>query len=258
LVACGLLAILLAWPATYRVSCDCELQPVTRRFVAAPFDGKLQRSFVEPGDLVSQEQLLANMDGREIRWELAGVEAEAAQAAKQLDGYLAAGEFGPAEITKYEIERLRLKTQILRHRADNLQIQSPLEGIVIRGDLKKAEGAPVQVGQTLFEIAPLDAMIVEMAIPAEDVAYVSQGAGVQVSLDAFPGRRWNGQLSRIHPRSELKDEEHVFLGEMQLQTTIETLRPGMRGTARIVGPRRSWAWIWLHKPWEKLLLWWGW
>jgi biotin carboxyl carrier protein len=257
-IGCLLLLALMACPATYRLKCDCELQPVTRRFVAAPFDGKLERSLVEPGDLVQAGQVLAQMDGREIRWELAGAAAELARAQKQRDGYLAGGEYGPAELTRFEIERLQLKTQLLENRHSNLEIRSPLDGIVIRGDLKKAEGAPVQVGQTLFEVAPLDKMIVEIAISDEDIAYARVGADVEVALDAFPAERWPGKLARIHPRSEVQDEQNVFLGEFTLGASELPLRPGMRGEARIVGPRRSWGWILLHRPWDKLTLWWGW
>jgi multidrug efflux pump subunit AcrA (membrane-fusion protein) len=253
-----LLAAVLACPGTYRISCECELQPVTRRFVAAPFEGKLQESFVEPGDLVECGQILARMDGREIRWELAGVVAETSQAEKQQDGFLASGQFGPAELARYEVERLRLKQKLLESRIANLDVRSPFEGIVLEGDLKKVEGVPVQQGETLFELSPLERMVVEIAIADEDIAQVRCGAFVEVALDAFPGERWQGTLTRIHPRSRIKEERQVFLGEMVLEASDAPLRPGMQGVARVVGPRRSWAWILLHKPWEKLILWWGW
>jgi multidrug resistance efflux pump len=252
------MAALLACPGTYRISCECKLEPVTRRFVAAPFDGKLQESFVQPGDVAQRDQVLARMDGREVRWELAGAVAEVSRAEKQLDGLLANGEFGPAELARYELERQRLKMQLLEDRIANLDVRSPFEGIVLEGDLEKVEGAPVERGQTLFEVSPLDRMVVEISIADEDIAHVHGGASVEVALDAFPGERWRGTLTRIDPRAQVRDERHVFLGEMILQSSDLPLRPGMQGTARVVGPRRSWAWILLHKPWEKLTLWWGW
>ena len=67
LAGAALLVAAMFLPLPYRVKCDCELQPVVRRYVAAPFDATLERSYVEPGDLVSKEQLLAQIDGREIR-----------------------------------------------------------------------------------------------------------------------------------------------------------------------------------------------
>ncbi|MCA8998754.1 MAG: hypothetical protein KDA80_17270, partial [Planctomycetaceae bacterium] len=49
--AIGMLTLMLMIPCPYWVACDCEVQPVHRRFLAAPFDSKLQESFVEPGDV---------------------------------------------------------------------------------------------------------------------------------------------------------------------------------------------------------------
>jgi multidrug resistance efflux pump len=253
-----LLIAVLCCPWPYRVKCDCELQPVVRRYVAAPFDATLERSYVEPGDLVSQDQLLARIDGREIRWELAGMAAEQTKASKQRDGHRAAHEFGSAEVARYEMERLALKTELLEYRGDNLDIRSPIDGIVITGDLKKAEGVPLTVGQTLFEIAPLDRMIVEIAVPEEEIRHVRTGQAVEIVLEAFPRERLQGTLARIHPRSELKETEHVFVAEFDLSNPDARLRPGMHGKARISTPSHPLAWNLFHKPWEKMLYWMGW
>ncbi|NUQ66647.1 MAG: biotin/lipoyl-binding protein, partial [Pirellulales bacterium] len=80
LVACS-----LAIPLPYKVSCHCSMQPVIRRFIAAPFAARLEAVMAEPGDLVSKGQVLAKLDGREIRWELAGLTADLDRAAKARD-----------------------------------------------------------------------------------------------------------------------------------------------------------------------------
>ena len=46
-----------AAPLPYTVSVDCEIQPATRRYVAAPHAGIFARSFVKAGDVVHREQL---------------------------------------------------------------------------------------------------------------------------------------------------------------------------------------------------------
>ncbi len=258
LAASLLLAAVLALPFTYHVKCETELQPVARRFIAAPFDGKLDTSKVEPGDIVAAGALLARMDGREVRWELAGLVADFNRAAKERDGHLAKGDYGDAQLSKLEMERLDLKTQLLEHRTENLEIRSPIEGIVISGDLKKVEGMPLTVGQNLFEVAPLDEMIVEIAIPEADIAYVESGREVTIVLDAYPRKDWAGRLTRIHPRSEIREHEHVYIAELRLKNDFGLLRPGMRGRAEVVGPQRALAWNLFHKPWERLLFWLGW
>ena len=48
------LGFAMLYPARYKISAELELQPVQHRFVAVPFDGPLQQSYVRPGDLVSK------------------------------------------------------------------------------------------------------------------------------------------------------------------------------------------------------------
>jgi len=258
LVAIGLIVALMFVPFPYKVKCDCELQPVVRRYVAAPFDATLEKSYVEPGDLVCEGQPLAQIDGREIRWEIAGLAADRTRAAKERDGHLATHDFGAAEVAKHEVERLDIRAELLEHRGDHLELRSPIDGIVITGDLKKAEGVPLTVGQTLFEVAPLDSMIVEIAIPEEDIRHVSTEQLLEVVLDAFPNQRFNSNLVRIHPRSEVKETEHAFIGEVCLDNPDERLRPGMQGTATITTTRHALGWNLFHKPWEKMMYWLGW
>jgi hypothetical protein len=258
LVALGLTLAAMAVPLPYKVKCDCEVQPTTRRFVAAPFEGKLEKSFVEPGDLVGKDHLLAQIDGREIRWELAGASADFSRAAKQYDGHLAEHDFGDAQLSQLEMERLALKTKLLEHRTERLDIRSPIDGIVISGDLKKAEGVPLTVGQSLFEIAPLERMIVEIAVPEADIAHIAEGMPVRVAFESFPEKEWESTVQRIHPRSEIKNHEHVFVAELHLNNPYALLRPGMQGRAKITSHRHPLGWNLFHKPWEQLVFWLGW
>lgn len=242
----------LAFPVPYKITASCKLQPVLRRYVAAPFDGVLEEALVTPGDLVSAGDVVARLDGREIRWELAGVSADFNRAGKQSDAARAVGNVAAAQQARLEMERLELKIRLLKDRAEHLEVKSPLSGIVVGGDLEKTEGAPLAVGQTLLEVAPLDQMLIELAVPEEDVAYVMEGADVRVQLDAYGGRRWTGVVERVHPRSEIRDDRNVFVAELKFENTEGLLRPGMNGTAKITGPRRPLAWNLFHKAWDKL------
>ena len=47
------MAIVLCLPLPYRISCDCTIQPVKRRFLAAPYDGILDQADAKLGDVVS-------------------------------------------------------------------------------------------------------------------------------------------------------------------------------------------------------------
>ena len=228
-----LIGLVLMSRLPYRIRCDCAAEPVKRRFIAAPFAGIFEKSLVQPGDLVAEDQVLGRMDGHELRLELAAVTADQQQVRKSRDVNLAAGKVAAAQIDKLELERLEQQRTLLEHRIDNIDIRSPVAGYVISGDLQQSEGAPVKIGDVLYEIAPLDEMTVEVAIEDEDVASVHEGEQVSIRFDAHPGETLVGQLARIHPRSEIRDARNVFIGEVTLEKTAVALRPGMKGAARI-------------------------
>jgi multidrug efflux pump subunit AcrA (membrane-fusion protein) len=243
------------WP--YRIGCDCVIEPVKKRYVVAPFAGVFEKSLVRPGDVVGMNQTLAKMDGRELRMELAGVVADYHRARKSRDVNVAAGKTAAAQIDALEMQCQDQKRQLLESRIKNLDIKSPEAGIVVSGDLERTEGAPVTAGQAMYEIAPLDRMIVEIEVRDEDVAHVAIGQKVAVKLDAYPGTAWKGTIDKIHPRSEIRDSNNVFIAEVRLDEGEEVLRPGMKGSATITTSSHALLWIALHKAWYTSLKWLG-
>jgi multidrug efflux pump subunit AcrA (membrane-fusion protein) len=244
--------------APYRISADARIQPITRRFVAAPFAGTLECTLVSPGDVVAQADVLARIDAREIQWELDGLLAEYRRVTKTRDSALANRQVAEAQLAKLEMDRIELRTQLLEHRIRHLEIKSPIDGVVVSGDLAKAEGAPLTMGQSLFEIAPLGEMLVEVAVPEDEIQYVLTGQEVVLRLDAYADSKWTANISKIHPRAEMCDDRNVFIVEFVLHDAGGILRPGMKGRAKITGPRRTLAWNWFHRPYEKLAQMWGW
>ncbi len=240
-------------PVPYRILAKSRVEPVVRRSICAPFAGTLEKSLVEPGDIVAADEVLARMDGREIRLETVGLDVERKRAEVKWNSAIARHELGAARMAELEIARLDLRLHLLRDRNVDLEIKSPIRGMVLQGDQKRAEGMPVSMGQKLFEIAPLDAMVFEIAIPERDYTHVAPGHQVVVQLDAYRDRKWCGTLEKLHPRSEKWETDHVFVGEFCAANLDQLLRPGMNGTASVTGPRHPWVWNMFHKNWEDLV-----
>lgn len=258
LLVCVALAGMMCVPMPYNVRGGCEIHPVKLQFVAAPFEARLLKAEVEPGDEVVERQLLAQLDGEEIRWELSGATAEFDRAAKERDGHLAEKDINAAQVSRLEMARLDAKATVLRQRSEQLEIRSPVSGVVISGDLRKAEGAPLSTGQTLFEIAPLEEMVLEIGIPEEDISHVQVGQTVQATLNALADRTWTGTIERIHPRSELVDQDYVFVAEVKFSNEHGLLRPGMKGRAKVITAPQMLGWNLFHKAWDQGRLWLGW
>ena len=249
--------IALLFPVTYRVPADCRVQPVMRRTVAAPFENLLHRSYVKPGDSVEEGQILAELDGREIRVGLAESIAAQSAALKKRDNAMVLADPSNLQMAQLEADRLLLEVQRLQFRSENLIIRSPITGVVITGDLERSEGVPVTAGQKLFEIAPLDRMLLEIAIPETAIRHVEKGMPVSLRLESNSGKNWVTTLGMVHPVSEITDGRNVFTGEAFLANEDEVLRPGMKGSVRIESRKKPLGWIFFHGLWDfiRLKLW---
>jgi len=248
----------LALPLPYQIKCDGVVQPVQRRFVSVPYDGKLEEALVRPGDLVRKGQVVARMDGREIRWELAGLRADYNRATKQHDVGLATHDTATAQMAALEMEQLALKIRLLEERAENLEVKSPIDGIVISGDPQRTEGARMTMGQTILEVAPLDKMVVELDIRDQDIPHAQVGQTVRVRLDGVPWTTYHGTLQAIQPRAELRNGKNIFVGEVPIDNPDGVLRPGSSGRARIRADRHLLAWNLFHGAWERITFRLGW
>jgi RND family efflux transporter MFP subunit len=259
--ACVLAAVVLlpaVYPWSARTTCPVVLETVAQRLIAAPFEGVFDRSLVLPGQRVEKGQVLGRMDGRELRTRIAACEADITKASKSRDVNMAAGKLGPAQIDRLEMERLEHELSVFMLRLEQVEIRSPIDGIVVTGDLRKYESATVKVGQTLYEIAPLDQLVAEIAVPEEDLEQVSEGAELSLWLDAAPGSKWDGKVERVHPRGELRDSQQVFVAETTLTNDQGELRPGMKGQTTILGPRSPGIWLLIRKPWNEVRRFLGW
>ena len=250
IVPLGILALVLAmWiPVTYRVRCNAAIEPATRRFAVAPFDGLVSIAFAEPGDRVTQGEVLAEIDGRSIRWELSGVSAERRQSLRQREIELTDRNIPKAFLAELENERLTAEENILQFKHENLQVKSPIDGVVLSGSLERSEAASVETGQVLFEIGQMDPIKVQLAVPAEDIAQVSVGNPVTIWIDGQEDEPLEAEISRIHPRSEIRDARNVFVAEIEVNNEEERFRPGMKGSVRIDGRKRTLGWTLFHKP----------
>ncbi|MEX2138901.1 MAG: HlyD family efflux transporter periplasmic adaptor subunit [Pirellulales bacterium] len=251
-LAVALIALLTCAPWPYHLPCECVVEPVTRRIVSAPFDGVLDRTLVRPGDRVNAGDELALMDGRELSMQLASRQALRNQSRQRYTAALAKRDATSAQLALMEIQQTEQEVGLLEHRRENLVIRSPLDGIVVSGDLHRAAGAPLTVGQKLFEIAPLDHMVVEASVPEHEVGDVEEGQSVSLSLESHPGVRLRGSVTCLHPQAELRDQNSVFVAEVELTAADVPLLPGMSGQAHIDVGSRSVAWILFHRPWHYL------
>ncbi len=246
-------------PVQYKVRCNCETEPVGRRYAVAPFAGIIEEGFVEAGDQVIQGQLLARMDAEEMRWELASVLAEQQQASKQREIELARRNVTESMLSDIEQERLAAKAELLRHRLASVEIRSPINGVVLTGSLERAQGAAIAMGDVIYEVAPPNHLRLEVLVPSDEVPHVQVGQPIQIWIDGITDSSFRSTVSRIRPSSELREGKNVFVAEVLLPTLDSRLRPGMNGSVRINCASNPLFWNLFQRPWEwfvSRMTWW--
>jgi biotin carboxyl carrier protein len=249
---------LLALPVPHRIDAGLVVSPITQRVVSAPFAGIVETSQVKVGDVVNVDDPLARFDGREFGWRADELRTEHDRLGKQRDVSLADGDAGEAQIAALEMKRVELRISLLENQMRQLEIRAPISGVVLADALEQREGSPVEKGQALYEIAPLDRLQAEVEVPVREISHVAPGARVTLGVDAFPDRTWEAELAQILPRAEVRDGHQVFVSRIALHHDIEGPMPGMRGHARLHAGDRALGWVLFHRPWEALRQWSGW
>jgi HlyD family secretion protein len=85
------------------------------------------------------------------------------------------------------------------------ELRSPIDGVVLRRYLKSGETIAIQPLMPIVEVADMSHLRVRAEIDETDVAHVSVGDKVSVSVDGYPGQRFHGEVSRISPRMGRKN-----------------------------------------------------
>lgn len=243
----------------YKIRCGCELNAATRQFAVAPFDGIVQEFLVESGDVVQQGDLLAKMDSQSIRFKLASVTADRAKASKQHDIELNQGEVSKALVADLETKSLAAEELLLQHQASQIEVCSPINGIVLAEKSEQSDGASVTKGEVLFELGKFHPITIEVNVPADEIAHVKIGQWVKVWVEGFESQPISARIQKLSPRSENRGGRNAFVAQIEIDNSSGRYRPGMKGHVRIDTLPKTLAWNLFHKPWDffvSRMTWW--
>jgi multidrug efflux pump subunit AcrA (membrane-fusion protein) len=161
-------------------------------------------------------------------------------------------------IVSSQLEQSQAQLALIEEHLQRTEIVAPFDGVLVSGDLTQMLGAPLERGQALFEVAPLDAYRVVLQVDEHRVADVREGQRGELVLSSNPGQRFPILLQKTTPVSTARDGRNYFRVEAQLETGVDPrLRPGMEGVAKVSVDERRLIWIWTREManWLKLKAW---
>ncbi len=253
----ALLLALAVVPADFRVSARATLEGRVQRALVAPVDGYLAEVHARAGDLVLAGELLARLDDRDLRLEHRKWQSRKAQLEKEYREALAAQDRARVSILRAQLEQNAAELGLAEEQLGRTSVVAPFDGIVLKGDLDRSLGSPLERGGVLFELAPLDGYRIIVEVDGRDIAHVAVGQRGRLALSALPGTALPFAVERITPISTVADGRTYFRAEAVLEEPSEALRPGMEGIAKIDAGRRRLLWIWSHEmlDWLRLRTW---
>ena len=138
-----------------------------------------------------------------------------------------------------KVSRLQSEVSQLQRNIASMQVKAPFAGVMVYSmgfdGEKFSVGDSAQFGQPVAEVSQLDSLYIKAEIDEIDLKQLQPGLAVEVTLDAYPERRFNGVLQSLGNAVRDKSNDNlrrvvdasVSLNDLD----TELMRPGM--TARL-------------------------
>jgi membrane fusion protein (multidrug efflux system) len=208
--------------------------------VISKVQGEVQKLLVEEGDRVSAGQLLATLDGRQLRLEATQAAAELAKLERDYKrqvelnqkGLVAAGTF---ESLRYDLESLRARHELAVLQLSYTEIRAPFAGIVATRNIKL--GQTVQPNTALFRVTDPSPLKAHVFVPERELKRLKPGQAAAVQVDAVPGKAFHAKVTLVSPTIDTRTA--TFKTTIEIDDASGELRPGMFARVGIVFERKQ-------------------
>jgi len=244
-------------------SASGAIEPVLTVDVKSKASGEIIGMNVQTGDDVKEDQLLASIDPRIPRNNLAQAQANLEVAQAQLSNakaQLARSDtlFKAQAITQTEYDGARLdyanaNASVIRARSDlenardrmnDTKLRAPLAGTIITknvelGTVISSPTTDVGGGTVLFRMANLDTVQIRALVDETDIGKVSPGLLSTITVDAYPNRPFEGSVLKIEPQATVQQNVTMFNVLVRIPNPNHLLKPGMNTEVEIHVGRRD-------------------
>jgi HlyD family secretion protein len=242
------------------VTANGSLNPVKQVQVGAQVSGIIQKIYVDYNSRVKENQLIAQIEPSTYQKNLAQADAQLAVAkaaleladvsyrrAKELfkDKLISASDYDTAVANFHQAEATVQINQASVERAkvdlSYTEIRAPISGVVIERAVDEGQTVASSFNTPkLFVIAnDLTKMQIEAAVSEADVGGVEEGQRVNFGVDAFPNRKFFGQVQQVRYDPITNQNVVTYTAVVQVDNPDMKLRPGMTATAKLVTAERK-------------------
>ncbi len=240
-----------------RVSASGLIEPIREIEIKSKASGKILRLSVESGDRVTRGALLALVDTTEVaanlRQSLARLEYVRSQyrvaerAKNRADDLYRRGMISEDEYDTAQLEYTGRRADLISSEADvdkkqeqrnDTVLRAPIAGTILEKDVEEGQiiasaTSAVSEGTTLMKMADLTRVQVRVLVDESDVGRVHAGQHAAVTADAYPDRKFEGEIDKIEPVPESEQNVTFYPVLIAIDNSDRLLLPGMRMSAEI-------------------------
>jgi RND family efflux transporter MFP subunit len=238
-----------------------SLYPLTEFVLAPKIAGRLEKIFVNIGDIVKSGQLLAVLEDDEYRQQVSQVQAELEVARANLQERknilenakrehertialwkkkIASESELDAADSEYKIQKAKLRVAVAQVsqkeaalKMANVRLsytrikvaENNSSGFRVVGERFVDEGAMMAPNKPIVSILDIGKLIAVIYVIERDYPKIQPDLEAVVSTDAYPGRTFSGEVTRIAP--VLREKSREARVEIEIPNDLRLLKPGM-------------------------------
>jgi HlyD family secretion protein len=233
------------------------VEPIQTVEIKSKASGEVLAVRVETGQEVVRGTLLVEVEQRDVRNALAQAEADLevakARAMTSAANLKRVQELRKTNVaTEQEMEtavleeanaraqmvKARTNVDLARERMGDVTIRAPLNGTIIEktiepGSIIASASGTFGGGTTLLKMADLSVVQVRALVDQTDIGKVEPGQTARVTVEAYQGRPFTGQVVKVEPQAVVDQNVTMFPVLVHLQNEERLLKPGMNTEVEI-------------------------
>ena len=227
------------------------VEPITTVEIKSKASGEVLAVRVETGQEVQRGTLLVEIETRDVRNALAQAQADLVVAEARAETSAAnrrrVEQLREQNVaTEQELEtavleeanaraqlvKARTNLELARERMRDVTITAPLTGTIIEktiepGNIIASASGTFGGGTTLLKMADLSVVRVRALVDQTDIGKIQPGQQARVTVEAYPGRPFVGEVVKIEPQAVVDQNVTMFPVLIHLANQERLLKPGM-------------------------------
>ena len=233
------------------------VKSIDRIEIKSKASGEIVELPVEEGDFISQGDLIARLDQKDERAEVAQAQADFDIATAELkqaqstfvrrnqlfqDNLISEEEQGQIEldlaVAKGKVIQASTTLERAQERLSEAVVRAPIDGTILQkyveeGQIIASGVSNVSGGTPIVDIADMSSVYIETGIDEIDIGKVQIGQFATVIAEAYPELAFNGEIVRIAPEAKIEQNVTLFDVVVEVKNNDGKLKSGMNTRVEI-------------------------